>query len=1194
MATSASKLPTIASLNPASAVAGGPAFTLTINGANFTSNSVAMWGANALKTTYVNAAQLTAAVPSSLIATPGTAGITVTAASGASSAAAFTITYPPPSITNLSPASVSAGHAFTMTISGRNFVSLASVKLGSTPLTTTFVNSAQLTAAVPAALVSTAGKALVTVSTAGGTSAAAPLSVTSSAPTITSLTPNSVVAGSSTLTLTVNGTNFLPGTAASVVKWNYTPLATTYVSCTQLTAVVPASLMSGSGTVNISVATSAGNSSSLLFTVNPAPPVIASLSPARVPAGFGAFVLFVNGTHFSSTATVNFGNTPLVTSPLGGAWLLANVPASLVASVGNVNVTVTTAGGTSAPSIFTILQPQPVISSLSPSSAPAGGGAFTLTINGANFNSTSYCLWQGTHLATTFVSSTQLTVSVPASMIATAGTYGIVVNTLGGSGVSTAASFVVKPAPPAISSLTPATVTAGSAGFMLTVKGSAFTPSASVVWDTTPLGTVYVGPTQLIAAVPASLIVNSGTESITVTTPAGTSALASLTIKQAAPAITSLTPGLASVGGVSFTLTVDGEYFTPGATVKWGSTVLATVFVSQTELTAAVPSSLITSAGSAKITVVASGGVSAPATFIVNPAPKILTTTLPPATAGSAYSGLVKVTGGVPGYTWTVAGLPDNMSFSNTSGDTLTIAGTPAEPGTVNLQISATDTTGVKAGPVPFTLNIANGPNGANNARLNGTYVCLLQGFIDDDGTRWASLASFQADGQGHFNTGAFDTNSQDIGSASGTINGIYSVGSDFNGMASLHTVLTDGAAGIQTTQWALALASSSSPAQGFRMVEADDLGERPSGQQGSADCRLATPSAFSAGTIDGSSFAFSLDGEDWAGILRAASGLFNASAGKIVSGSIDMALGGNPSAQSAAFTGSYTSPDPVTGRFKIAIKGTGKVSGLTVYIIDASRMFVLDNTSNYGEQAGNMRRQLQSAYSAANLNGLFVLYLRGAEFNSPGITPSGYYADLYQGSGDGQGNLTINQSYIDNNSVYSAGSVNGSTLAPVFDSAHPGRAISQSVTATTYLYLFGNTSAFEMSVSSNGSLDTGWLEPQAIPQNLTASTTATPAGNYLFGEQPLLDGKSDGSLGELDLASGQIDGAQTAAGEEFLSWDQPSASTYSWDTAAIGTGAFLIANGAPGPASCALVNPAKFVCVSQTDPAPSIEIAEQ
>ena len=68
-------------------------------------------------------------------------------------------------------------------------------------------------------------------------------------PTITGISPSSVVAGSSTFTLTVTGTNFVLGTVApgSQVRWNGAGLATTWVSTTQMWATVPALLVANFG-----------------------------------------------------------------------------------------------------------------------------------------------------------------------------------------------------------------------------------------------------------------------------------------------------------------------------------------------------------------------------------------------------------------------------------------------------------------------------------------------------------------------------------------------------------------------------------------------------------------------------------------------------------------------------------------------------------------------------------------------------------------------------------------------------------------------------------------------------------------------------------------------------------------------------------------------------------------------------------
>jgi hypothetical protein len=1119
--------------------------------------------------------------------------LTTTFVRASKPAFAFSVN-PPPSITSLSPAiAVAGGAAFTLTINGTNFTATSTSSWGATALATTYVSATQLMAAVPASLIASAGAMSVVVSNVNGSSAGAAFTIYPPPPTITSLSSTSTVATGATFTLTINGTNFLPGAGVTVVRWNSTALTATYVSSTQLKAVVPATLIANPVTASISVVTAGGTSSGVSFTVNPAPPIITSTGgKIRVPAGFGAFTLNISGTNFTSPMIANFGATPLTATLVGSSTLPVAIPASLVATAGAVSVTVTTAGGTSAPVTFTITQPPPKITSVSPTSITAGGAAFTLTINGRNFTSAAQAYWHATWLITTWVSAAQLTASVPKSLIAIAGTVGVQVYINSDTGYSKSVSFTIKPAPPTISSLSSASVTAGGAGFMLTITGNVFTTASTVLWGTTPLSTVYVSPTQLTVSVPASLIEFAGTASIKVATAAGTSASAAFTINAAKPAISGLTPGVTTAGRAGFTLTINGAYFTSATTSKWGSTALTTAYVSSTQLTAAVPTSLVASAGAPSITVTTAVGTSPPAAFTIYPAPRITTTTLPSGTAGNAYSGPINVTGGAPGYTWTVTGLPSSLSYFNSSNSTLIITGTPLSAGAITFQASVQDTVGSTAGPVTLTINVAAGPSGASDSSLNGSYACLLQGSIDDDGSRWATVTSFQADGQGHFNNGVFDTNSYDIGSASGIITGSYSIGSDMNGLASTNTILTNNAAGNQTLQWALALTSAAQPAQNFRMVEVDDLGALPSGQQATANCYLATASAFAASAISGSSFVFGLDGENNSSNLKATVGRFSASSGgQITGGNLDTSLGGSATVQTTAFTGSYTAPDPATGRFTIALKGAGTFTGYTVYIIDASRMFILDNTSNDGEQAGNMRAQQQASTTGATVSGPFVFYAHGAEFNTSSSTPSGFYSNVFQGSGDGDGNITINQSYTNADGVYTAGLLNGSVAALTFDPNNPGRATFNSASGTTYLYLYNTNSAVEISVGVNGSLDSGWMEPQTQ----TSFTGAALAGNYLFGELPLLNILPTGYVGEYNLTgSGAITGAATSASQGVLSWDQSLSATYAWDATAPGTGTFLIANGAEGAASCAVISATKFVCAAQADPSPSVHVMQK
>ncbi len=125
--------PIISGLSPLSATAGGPAFTLTINGQGFAPGVFVQWNGAALTTAFVSSAQLTALVTANLIIAAGTASVTVVNPGGATSgAASFTVTPGPQlSITGNSPPSgilnIPYG-PFTFTASGGSGAYLWSVR----------------------------------------------------------------------------------------------------------------------------------------------------------------------------------------------------------------------------------------------------------------------------------------------------------------------------------------------------------------------------------------------------------------------------------------------------------------------------------------------------------------------------------------------------------------------------------------------------------------------------------------------------------------------------------------------------------------------------------------------------------------------------------------------------------------------------------------------------------------------------------------------------------------------------------------------------------------------------------------------------------------------------------------------------------------------------------------------------------
>ena len=70
-------------------------------------------------------------------------------------------------------------------------------------------------------------------------------------------------------------------------------------------------------------------------------PTISQLAPESMSHGGSAFVLTVNGSNFSSTATINFNSAAQTTTYVSGNQLMATIPASAIAAAGTVPVTVT-------------------------------------------------------------------------------------------------------------------------------------------------------------------------------------------------------------------------------------------------------------------------------------------------------------------------------------------------------------------------------------------------------------------------------------------------------------------------------------------------------------------------------------------------------------------------------------------------------------------------------------------------------------------------------------------------------------------------------------------------------------------------------------------------------------------------------------------------------------------------------------
>ena len=167
--------------------------------------------------------------------------------------------------------------------------------------------------------------------------------------------------------------------------------------------------------------------------VFPSKPTVFHLDPASRTAGRAGFTLAVNGSSFTANSVILWNGAAQSTMFVSPFEITADIPASLIANVGTAQVAVRTSGTTSNAHALTIM-PRPTVASLSPTSKAAGSAAFTLTVTGTGFRPASFyaptvAKWNGTALATTYVSGTTLTAQVPASLLTKSGKATVTVTT---------------------------------------------------------------------------------------------------------------------------------------------------------------------------------------------------------------------------------------------------------------------------------------------------------------------------------------------------------------------------------------------------------------------------------------------------------------------------------------------------------------------------------------------------------------------------------------------------------------------------------------------------------------------------------------------------------------------------------------------------------------------------------------------
>ena len=232
-----------------------------------------------------------------------------------------------------------------------------------------------------------------------------------------------------------------------------------------------------------------------------------------------------------------------------------------VGSPGDDVVNNTVSNGGAVNMIYGVGPALPVITSIDPTSVMAGGGGFTMTVNGTNFCDEAVVVLlpdagSPETLTTTFVDAMTLEAAVPAAAVSVPEAFDVLVRHPAESaciakGDSNNVNFLVlmQMGTPGLSitTLMPGAVDAGISSFSLSVVGMGFCSDSVVILESsdgltmTPLATTFIDATQLSALVPAAQVANPGTLRLRVNNAAesscaikGTSEAALFTVRGAA------------------------------------------------------------------------------------------------------------------------------------------------------------------------------------------------------------------------------------------------------------------------------------------------------------------------------------------------------------------------------------------------------------------------------------------------------------------------------------------------------------------------------------------------------------------------------------------------------------------------------------------------------------------------------------
>ena len=267
-----------------------------------------------------------------------------------------------------------------------------------------------------------------------------------------------------------------------------------------------------------------GASSAAKLAVNNPLPAVTSITPASILAGAAAQTIDITGTGFVPLSAVQWNGSALQSSFVSGTEVKATVPATDVAAGEVAHLSIANpapGGGDSATASFNVTSPTPVVTSISPKTAPADA-AVVVTITGTGFELNSVAEWNGSPRPTT-LSFHQPTNCAQCQRPSDSGD-----RANRGEQSRTrrircpSIPLAILPAAPIITAVNPPSTLVNpspASPLQITITGSNFAPNATVSASNQALTVVSQTTTSIVAAIPQTSLAAAAALTLVVTNP---------------------------------------------------------------------------------------------------------------------------------------------------------------------------------------------------------------------------------------------------------------------------------------------------------------------------------------------------------------------------------------------------------------------------------------------------------------------------------------------------------------------------------------------------------------------------------------------------------------------------------------------------------------------------------------------------